>query len=219
MAQFPSLAINSSAEPYVAYMDYSNSCKATVMKFDGTNWVNVGNAGFSPDTAKSTSLAINSSGEPYVVYEDYGNSEKATVMKFDGTNWVNVGNEGFSEGPALYTYLALSQFGQPYVAYSDSVHLYKATVMYYDGPTGIDEQPQSKVPIYPNPATDKITIEIAEGRAPSHLSMMTLNGEEVLTRSLIKPKTQIDISNLPSGVYFVRLTNDKMVEVGKFIKQ
>jgi hypothetical protein len=49
--------------------------------------------------------------------------------------------------------------------------------------------------------------------------MMNLNGEEVLTRSLIKPKTQIDISNLPGGVYFVRLTNNKTVEVGKFVKQ
>jgi len=29
---------------------------------------------------------------------------------------------------------------------------------------------------------------------------------------------QIDISNLPSGVYFVRLTNDNTVAVGKIIK-
>jgi hypothetical protein len=48
---------------------------------------------------------------------------------------------------------------------------------------------------------------------------MNLNGEEVLTINLLKPKTQIDISALPGGVYFVRLTNDKTVEVGKFVKQ
>src|SRR5208283_5878007 len=76
----------------------------------------------------------------------------------------------------------------------------------------ISAKPAFKV--YPNPATDKMTIEIAEDQAPRRLSMMNLNGEEVLTRSLIKPKTQIDISNLPSDVYFVRVTNDKTVDVG-----
>jgi hypothetical protein len=84
---------------------------------------------------------------------------------------------------------------------------------------GINEQQISKLSLYPNPATGKITIEIGDGQAPSQLSMMNLNGEEVLTCRLIKPKTQIDIRNLPSGVYFVRLTNDKMVEVGKLVKQ
>ncbi len=44
---FTSLAFSPSGQPYVAYQDYLNSYKATVMTFDGTNWVNVGNAGFS----------------------------------------------------------------------------------------------------------------------------------------------------------------------------
>ena len=69
------------------------------MKFNGTNWVNVGNEGFSAGEADYTSLAFNSSnGVPFIAYSDYVNSQKATVMKFDGTNWVNVGNAGFSAG-------------------------------------------------------------------------------------------------------------------------
>ena len=73
--------------------------------------------------------------------------------------------------------------------------------------------------LYPNPATDKVRIEIAEGQIPSQLSIMNLNGQAVLTCQMINPKTQIDISNLPVGIYFLRLTNDKMMEVGKFVKQ
>jgi hypothetical protein len=130
-----------------------------------------------------------------------------------------MGNAGFSAGDAFYTSLAFSQSGQPFVAFSDSSDSMKATVMNYDSVfVGIKEQQQSSFSVFPNPATDKITIEIAEGQAPSQLSIMNLNGEEVLTRSLLKPKTQIDISNLPGAVYFVRLTNDKTVEVRKFIK-
>jgi hypothetical protein len=221
-AYSPSLAFSTTGQPYVAYLD-GNIDKATVMKFDGTNWVNVGNAGFSAGAVEYQSLACSpSDGQPYVAYCDAGNSYKATVMTFNGSSWVNVGNAGFSDGEAFYTSLAFSPYGQPYVAYDISLNpsFYRAMVMIYDSVyVGINESQESRLLVYPNPATDKITIELAEGQAPSQLSMMNLNGEEVLTRSLIKPKTQIDISNLPSGVYFVRLTNNNTVEVRMFVKE
>ncbi len=70
--------------------------------------------------------------------------------------------------------------------------------------------------LYPNPASTSITIEtITKGS----LSFLTLNSQQLITHQITEPKTQIDISNLPKGVYFVRVTNDKTVEVGKFIKQ
>jgi photosystem II stability/assembly factor-like uncharacterized protein len=88
--------------------------------------------------------------------------------------------------------------------------------------TGINPESQSissSINVYPNPATDKITIKTSPTPTRSQLTIMNLNGEEILTQSLIKPKTQIDISSLPSGVYFVRLTNDRTVEVRKFVKE
>jgi len=70
--------------------------------------------------------------------------------------------------------------------------------------------------IYPNPTSSQITIE-----SPSigYLTILNLNGQEIITRQITRPKTQFDISNLPGGVYFVRLTNDRTVTVGKIIKQ
>jgi hypothetical protein len=47
---------------------------------------------------------------------------------------------------------------------------------------------------------------------------MNLNGQQLITRQITEPKTQLDISNLPSGVYFVRLMDDKTVRVVKFVK-
>ena len=66
---YTSLAFSPSGQPYVAYEDYGKFImKATVMKFDGTNWVNVGNAGFSAGEADYISLAFSPSGQPYVAY-------------------------------------------------------------------------------------------------------------------------------------------------------
>ena len=46
------------------------------MKFDGTNWVNVGSAGFSAGESEYESLAFSPSGQPYVAYQDYLNLPK-----------------------------------------------------------------------------------------------------------------------------------------------
>lgn len=130
-----SLAFNSNDEPYVAYTDLTvinNTVNtATVMKFDGANWVTVGTAGFSAGGARDISLAFNSNDEPYVAYR--GNSNKATVMKFDGSNWVTVGAAGFSAAGTEYTSLAFNSSDEPYVAYRDAGNSQKTTVMKFDG--------------------------------------------------------------------------------------
>ena len=134
-SNYLSFAFGPAGEPYVAYRDYifQISQKATVMKFDGSNWVNVGSAGFSAGAVASTSLAFSPSGDPYVAFQDEANSGKVTVMKFDGANWVIVGLAGFSAGQAVYVSLAFDLTGQPYVAYEDWGNLQKATVMKFDG--------------------------------------------------------------------------------------
>jgi hypothetical protein len=125
-----SLAMDDST-PYVAYKDGGNGYKTTVMKFDGSNWVNVGSPGFSAGVAYRQSLAMDGS-TPYVAYQDKANGDKTTVMKFDGSSWVNVGIAGFSAGQADYQSLAMDG-SIPYVAYQDGSNGYKTTVMKFDG--------------------------------------------------------------------------------------
>jgi photosystem II stability/assembly factor-like uncharacterized protein len=73
--------------------------------------------------------------------------------------------------------------------------------------------------IFPNPSSTQLTIETSALPFKSQLSILNLNGQEVLTRQITESKTQLNVSNLPSGVYFVRFTGEKTVQVGKFVKQ
>jgi photosystem II stability/assembly factor-like uncharacterized protein len=91
----------------------------------------------------------------------------------------------------------------------------------YGGWTSIKEKEPNaqKFIIYPNPSSNEITVETSSTPAISQLSIMNLDGQQLITHQITQPKTQLDISSLPSGVYFVRLTNDRTVEVRKFVKE
>ncbi|MFZ1321299.1 MAG: hypothetical protein WAT71_07055 [Ignavibacteria bacterium] len=127
-----SLALDGNT-PYVAYQDGGNGGKCTVMKFNGTTWGNVGNAGFSAGIAYYTRLALDGN-IPYVAYQDWANGKRTTVMKFNGTTWGNVGIPGFSAGQGDLQSLALDG-STPYVAYQDWANGYKITVMKFYQPT------------------------------------------------------------------------------------
>jgi len=73
--------------------------------------------------------------------------------------------------------------------------------------------------VYPNPATEKITVETPETLSFSQYSVMNVNGQQLITREITQPKTQLDISNLSAGVYILRLTSDRTTVMQKFVKQ
>ena len=73
--------------------------------------------------------------------------------------------------------------------------------------------------IIPNPSNDIITVSVAAITGIMHLSVFIVSGEKVIDLQLTNNRTQIDISALPRGVYFVRVQDEKTMKVEKMIKQ
>jgi hypothetical protein len=137
-AECESLSFSPSGQLFIAYADGSTtpSLKASVMKFNGSDWVQVGSAGFSAGKTWSESLAFSPSGEPHVAYIGWADSSKVSVMKYNGTSWVYVGVQGFSKSGGYIHSEGLAfnpSNGQPYVAYEDTSSSYKASVMTFNG--------------------------------------------------------------------------------------
>ena len=127
------LALAPDGTPYVAYAD-TGVRKATVMKYNGTNWVVVGIPGISNGGISAIAMAIDNSGTPYVVFTDSDTTAPGTtVMKFNGTSWVLVGVHGFSNGYVNFPSIAIGPDGMPSVAYGDYLHGGNAKVMKYNG--------------------------------------------------------------------------------------
>ncbi|HNQ83314.1 MAG TPA: T9SS type A sorting domain-containing protein [Bacteroidales bacterium] len=72
--------------------------------------------------------------------------------------------------------------------------------------------------ITPNPASDKITIRSESPSPQSQISILNTNGQELFKQTVTGPVTEIDISCLPPGIYFVRLEGEKKLCNGRFVR-
>ena len=70
---------------------------------------------------------------------------------------------------------------------------------------------------YPNPVTDVLNISYAN--EISKVQVLNLLGQEVMVKSINATQSQIDMSNLASGSYLVKVTADNKVKTIKVIKR
>lgn len=74
--------------------------------------------------------------------------------------------------------------------------------------------------IYPNPATDKITVNISGNLAKNaQLSVTDLAGRLLINVPMSDSKAVVDMSSLASGVYMVNYSDDERKETVKLTKQ
>jgi len=73
---------------------------------------------------------------------------------------------------------------------------------------------RDKVKVFPNPATDYLSVE---GEAFHHLELYSNNGRLIQT---FKSNSRIDISTLTNGMYFLKLYNqdNKLISINTFQK-
>jgi hypothetical protein len=83
----------------------------------------------------------------------------------------------------------------------------------------IENSEDNSIFLYPNPATNLLTIETSQTTKGSTVSIYNIDGQELIKQQMNESKIQIDISKLKSGIYFVKVSNENAVEVRKIIKE
>ena len=86
----------------------------------------------------------------------------------------------------------------------------------------LPEKPGLSCNIFPVPAGDKITIELTglPDAKNSLLSVFDLQGKLLLTVTLTQDKNEININELASGVYVLKISNDNFTTIiNKFVKE
>ena len=82
---------------------------------------------------------------------------------------------------------------------------------------GLGEQGIHALVIYPNPVNDKLTV-MAED-ALGTVEIYNLMGALVYSQKGSSNKVEINTTDLPTGVYFIRLTTDQVSETRRFVKE
>jgi hypothetical protein len=74
--------------------------------------------------------------------------------------------------------------------------------------------------VYPIPSSATLTIGLPKRpEKGTCLNIFNLNGQQLISRQVAEPITVVDIGALPVGVYIVKVTHERTVRVGKFVKQ
>lgn len=94
------------------------------------------------------------------------------------------------------------------------------------GTVGVIEKRQANsLKIYPDPASEQITIELSESGSNMNgkVSIFGMTGQEMIKQEVKGSKLELNVSSLPTGIYFVRLIDEEMnvpisIGSGKFVK-
>ncbi len=174
-----------------------------------SDWV--GYVGTNPETNNSTGFT----GLP-------GGRRAASNGAFD-----NVGMSGYwwssdsmVSGPASYWYLTYLSYSLISMGIYEQAGLSERCLL--GSISHIDKiDNKVEIKIYPNPATNKITISIPSKATPDNyrIEILNIDGQIIRTNNNCGAETTLDLVNLSSGVYTIKVKTDKEIAIQKFIKQ
>jgi photosystem II stability/assembly factor-like uncharacterized protein len=70
--------------------------------------------------------------------------------------------------------------------------------------------------VFPNPADNIIIINTP---IKGYISISNFNGHQLQFKEVTETKTTIDVRELPSGIYLIKLVSEDAIQVGKFVKE
>ncbi|RED91309.1 thiol protease/hemagglutinin PrtT [Marinoscillum furvescens] len=150
-----------------------------------------------------------------------GNGSTYTVdglflYSFDGENWSEAYDDILpspitSEGNENITIVVSPYFIGERGTYQLDINLERSMVLG-------TEQKQDGFTIYPNPASDKFRVRLgALADQIDRIEIINLQGQMIILHENISNETELPISNLSSGTYFVRANYNGIIETKKLL--
>ncbi|NUM50544.1 MAG: T9SS type A sorting domain-containing protein [Flavobacteriales bacterium] len=211
----------------------SNPHAKYIATWDGTKWENVGGGISYSGSAQISDMKVYKD-KLYIVgwFSQAGGIPAKQLAVWDGVNWCSFDTTNTSFDNiilALGFYQDTLYIGGGFWSVDGDTNIARIAKYIGAGPdtcgntTGINENKVQTegLRVYPNPASNNVTIEWSKELQVQSLAVFDYLGREVLNEKLSNNthSLQLDVSALPQGMYFLHLQTEKDLQTAKFIKQ
>lgn len=191
--------------------DWDSGHPGGVVKFDDENWT-VYTRSNSDLPFGVFSAATDKTGDIWFATSYWA---EGALVKYNGSDWTVYDSENSGLPNDWINSVVIDEQGSKWFVIGNSgVVKFNENAITTDIDNNI-QAAQDGFNVYPNPANDQISIK---GLKPGTMSIFNSSGEVVKNSEVKEVSVDVDVSDLPEGMYFIRFTTEDNVMVKKIIK-
>ena len=179
-------------------------------KYDGSTWMTY-NTEHGLESNYIPSIKIDTKGHVWFVnFISNTLPSQKKLYKFDGEHFIHYPVSGLDVDDTRLSGLSIDSQDNIWVRTSETISMLKAESPPIPLPTDIATTTQRPVSLYPNPATESVTINCADLRL---VEIYTLLGQRVL----VSTSQSVDVSGFSVGSYVVRVHYGDEFHISKLL--
>ncbi|MCB2220256.1 MAG: T9SS type A sorting domain-containing protein [Bacteroidetes bacterium] len=196
---------------------YYNMCTGedgiSLTSFDGNNWVQYDTSNSELPNNWITTIAVENNEMIWIGTEGGG------LASFDGFNWTIYNKNNSALTSNWIGSVAIDNNGTKWIGSGGDLVAFNENGI----PVGVEDltadNGQSSVLIYPNPASNNISLVSQPRTEIISLEILDIQGKIILHKDVMDNSFSVKVSNYPRGLYFVRILTSEGMEVEKLIIQ
>ncbi len=138
-------------------------------------------------------------------------------MKFCNSQWTVFNTENTGLPSNNISSLVIDDEGTKWMGTKNGLAAYNENGFYTS--VSPDLKTKNEFSLYPNPASDFITLEISGNHINSNVDVLNIHGQVIKSFRINTNRKQLDVSNFSDGIYLVILQADDNHILKKFVKQ
>ncbi|MFL5764920.1 MAG: T9SS type A sorting domain-containing protein [Bacteroidia bacterium] len=193
------------------------------IRYNGTGFIDNNSDSAWPNVITKNNIESNATGVQIAnnTYDSFTCNKICSNTGYDlnygGTNNYTFANNYFCTADAAVPALIYDGYDNP--SYGLITFLPTDSSCSSSVATGIHEEQGTPFSIFPNPATDHLTLELSSIDSRTVIRIYNILGALEYSSGITEPRNDLDISSLSKGIYFIQVNTEKGSVRQKFIKQ
>jgi plastocyanin len=144
-------------------------------------------------------------------------SNNHNVVSNDGAN-ENFNSGALENAGATFSHTFTSLGTSDYVCSPHATNMYGTITVVAEGVLSISEVKRLKFEMFPNPASNKVRIQLPSGAEKATVEFYDSSGRLALSKKVTRVNNKMDVNTLSKGIYILKVFTVDQIGSQKFIK-